>query len=141
MGKAIRWDYQAGAWLMKCSVCQREFHAKRLDADACSARCRKYKSRADDRKNTALHTLQHASYSVRRVATSYSNSQDVYDQMVVLKQAVEASLKLFNVTWEQQPLTPAPSPAAKARRVTMQQKKRYGEVVMPAPAAPEVADA
>lgn len=143
MNVMARWDFEHGGWELQCERCGKTFYAKRRDAKFDSAACRKHANRAGERKQKAITELTMTAYQARQIAKKYSGSQDVYDQMVLLKQSLEASLTLFNVTWQPLELaldaTPAPSPAAKAKRATKQQKKRYGEASPPAPTTSEAA--
>jgi hypothetical protein len=91
-------------WKLTCENCERVFHARRSDAKTCSPNCRKTLSRAPQRKQTALADLEAMTRRVNEIATNYKDSQDMLDQMVILKQAIDRALKTFDVSWQPQKL-------------------------------------
>lgn len=78
----------------KCAACGNEFTATRRDAMTCSDRCRKWLSRAPERKQHALDELTFMARRADEIAKTYAGSQEVCDQMSALKASITAR-------WEQ----------------------------------------
>lgn len=97
-----RLNFDGTEYNVVCLNCGKHFTAKRCDATYCSSRCRTYASRGPERKRAAMAELQAMGRRANRIAASYSGSQDMLDQMVLLKQAIDRALQTFEVKWELQ---------------------------------------
>jgi hypothetical protein len=93
-------------WRLTCQNCKRVFHRRRSDAATCSANCRKTLSRAPLRKLTAIADIEAMGRRANEIANTYPHSQDMFDQMVILKQAIDRAINSFEVKWEQRELPP-----------------------------------
>lgn len=105
-----RWEsYLAGGekkygYAIKCSSCSTIFHARRVDAHYCSDRCRQFAHRAPERKLAAKAELQDMGRRANRIAQEYSGSQDMLDELTMLRQALDRAIKRFDVNWQPQQL-------------------------------------
>jgi predicted nucleic acid-binding Zn ribbon protein len=93
-------------WHVQCANCSKWFYATRSDATYCSPKCRKHASKAPERKANAMVELQLMGRRANQIANTYPHSQDMFDQMVMLKAAIARALDAFEVDWQQQQLPP-----------------------------------
>lgn len=91
-------------WHVQCLECQTWFYATRSDATYCSRRCRQHASKAPQRKLNAIADLQAMGRRANEIANTYHKSQDMFDQMVMLKQAIDRALGTFETQWTPQKL-------------------------------------
>jgi len=88
-------------WRVQCAECGQWFEATRSDASFCKPAHRKRYFEAPKRKANALHRLQFMVLDAREIKNTYRTSQDVFDQMVILRKALDNIIADFEVPWEQ----------------------------------------
>lgn len=91
-------------WHVRCAECQEWFYATRSDASFCKPAHRKRWFERPKRKAAALHRLQFMVMDARDIKNNYRHSQDVYDQMIVLRKALDNILNDFEIEWKPQQL-------------------------------------
>jgi len=101
MAKIISRDYRSNTYTLECEVCKKQFTATRRDARTCGVNCRKWLSRADERRQHTLQELHSMAYRLNKIAEEYPGSQDVYDQMVALYKLTFRTLGKFKTEWRQ----------------------------------------
>lgn len=94
----------AHSWRVQCAECDKWFEATRSDASYCSQRCRKRRHNAPVRKANALHRLQFMVMDAREIKNEWNHSQDVYDQMIILRKALDNIIADFDIEWKPQAL-------------------------------------
>lgn len=99
-GDADRVKLDDHCWSVVCLNCGKTFEAQRSDATYCSGRCRTFYSRRQERKLAAIADLQAMGRRANAIADQYQHSTDVFDQMVLLKQAIDRATKSFELKWE-----------------------------------------
>lgn len=91
-------------WHVRCLQCDEWFYAERSDATFCKPAHRVAYSRRHERKLAAMAELQAMGRRANAIAAKYQTSTDVFDQMVLLKQAIDRATKQFELKWDVQPL-------------------------------------
>lgn len=99
-GDADRVKLDDHCWSVVCLNCGKTFEAQRSDATHCSGRCRTFYSRRQERKLAAIADLQAMGRRANSIAGQYPHSTDVFDQMALLKQAIDRALNQFELKWE-----------------------------------------
>lgn len=87
-------------WHVKCLNCDTWFYATRSDATYCSGRCRTFYSRRQERKLAAIADLQAMGRRANQIAATYPHSTDMFDQMALLKTAIDRALQTFELKRE-----------------------------------------
>lgn len=105
----------------KNDECGKYFDSKRRDAKFCSSACRQKYARD---KKRALTQLQIALLDAQAAARRFSDSQEVYDQAIVLFKGLEAALGGFNPVWVQKSFAPPANHGTEARN---HKPKRYSD--------------
>lgn len=103
-GDALRIKLDDHCWSVQCPECLTWFEAQRSDATYCTPRCRKRASTANERKLSRIAELQAMGRRANQIAGQYPHSTDVFDQMVLLKQAIDRATKSFELKWDPQTL-------------------------------------
>lgn len=87
-------------WHVECAECGEWFYATRSDASFCKPAHRKRYFEAPKRKANALHRLQFMVLDAREIKNTWNHSQDVYDQMIILRKALDNIIDDFQIEWK-----------------------------------------
>ena len=83
---------------IKCVSCRKEFIATRSDASYCSVNCRKYASRAPQRRATALDDIKAMNFRLTEISKAYKLDDEIFQEMQALAKTLRGCISRFEQT-------------------------------------------